>query len=91
MLKNHVIPMVNVVLALFLIFICDRGGIQTPNPQSRNLIFYSVELRGHYSRENGNFIKQYLKFSFILSIQFPQKRFILGGLFHYTTRLIIPK
>lgn len=25
---------------------CDRGGLRTPNPQSRNLIFYPVELRG---------------------------------------------
>ena len=24
---------------------CDRGGVRTPNPQSRNLIFYPVELR----------------------------------------------
>lgn len=24
----------------------DPGGTQTPNPQSRNLIFYSIELRG---------------------------------------------
>ncbi len=23
----------------------DRGGVRTPNPQSRNLIFYPVELR----------------------------------------------
>ena len=27
------------------LFIRDRGGIRTPNPQSRNLIFYPVELR----------------------------------------------
>ncbi len=27
-------------------FIRDRGRIRTPNPQSRNLIFYPVELRG---------------------------------------------
>ena len=26
----------------------DRGRIRTPNPQSRNLIFYPVELRGQY-------------------------------------------
>ena len=25
---------------------CDHGGVRTPNPQSRNLIFYPVELRG---------------------------------------------
>tara|TARA_B100002051_G_C16565576_1_gene549848 strand:- start:540 stop:731 length:192 start_codon:yes stop_codon:yes gene_type:complete len=30
----------------FLLFICDRGGIQTPNPQSRNLMRYSVAPRG---------------------------------------------
>lgn len=24
----------------------DRGRFRTPNPQSRNLIFYPVELRG---------------------------------------------
>lgn len=24
----------------------DPGGVRTPNPQSRNLIFYPVELRG---------------------------------------------
>ncbi len=30
-------------------FLCDREGIRTPNPQSRNLIFYPVELR---SRKN---------------------------------------
>ena len=29
-------------------FFCDRGGVRTPNPQSRNLIFYPVELRSHY-------------------------------------------
>lgn len=27
---------------------CDREGIRTPNPQSRNLIFYPVELRSHF-------------------------------------------
>ena len=25
--------------------LCDSGGIRTPNHQSRNLIFYPVELR----------------------------------------------
>ena len=29
-------------------FIRDREGIRTPNPQSRNLIFYPVELRSHF-------------------------------------------
>ena len=27
-------------------FKSDHGGVRTPNPQSRNLIFYPVELRG---------------------------------------------
>src|SRR6056297_1107611 len=27
---------------------CDPGRIRTPNPQSRNLIFYPVELLGHF-------------------------------------------
>lgn len=27
---------------------CDRGGVRTPNPQSRNLIFYPVELRSQF-------------------------------------------
>ncbi len=26
----------------------DPGGVRTPNPQSRNLIFYPVELQGHF-------------------------------------------
>lgn len=29
-------------------FYSDPGGVRTPNPQSRNLIFYPVELRGHF-------------------------------------------
>ena len=28
-------------------FLCDPERIRTPNPQSRNLIFYPVELLGH--------------------------------------------
>ena len=31
-------------------FIRDPGGIQTPNPQSRNLMFYSVELRSQKTK-----------------------------------------
>lgn len=31
-----------------LIPLSDREGIRTPNPQSRNLIFYPVELRSLY-------------------------------------------
>ena len=30
------------------LFIRDLGGVRTPNPQSRNLIFYPVELRGQF-------------------------------------------
>lgn len=29
-------------------FECARGRIRTLNPQSRNLVFYPVELRMHY-------------------------------------------
>ncbi len=32
----------------------DLDRIQTCNPQSRNLIFYSVELRGHLMLINNN-------------------------------------
>ena len=31
-----------------IIGLCDPDWIQTSNRQSRNLIFYSVELRGQY-------------------------------------------
>ena len=34
-------------LSLVPLKICDPGGVRTPNPQSRNLIFYPVELQGH--------------------------------------------
>lgn len=30
------------------ISLSDHGGVRTPNPQSRNLIFYPVELRGQF-------------------------------------------
>ncbi len=34
----------------------DPGRIRTPNPQSRNLVFYPVELRGQkYKYEKLNF------------------------------------
>ncbi len=36
------------VLMLFKQATCDREGIRTPNPQSRNLIFYPVELRSRF-------------------------------------------
>ena len=34
------------MILLAFLFIRDLEGIRTPNPQSRNLIFYPVELRG---------------------------------------------
>lgn len=34
---------------LMFLFIRDLGGVRTPNPQSRNLIFYPVELRGRFA------------------------------------------
>jgi hypothetical protein len=34
------------VYKLILSFMSDPGRIRTPNPQSRNLIFYPVELLG---------------------------------------------
>jgi hypothetical protein len=37
---------VNLILHSGFLFIRDRGGIQTPNPQSRNLMRYSVAPRG---------------------------------------------
>ena len=36
---------VNLNFTTRFLLICDREGIRTPNPQSRNLIFYPVELR----------------------------------------------
>ena len=35
------------ILLAFLV-ISDHGRARTLNPQSRNLIFYPIELRGHY-------------------------------------------
>jgi hypothetical protein len=35
-------------LQVEFLFIRDREGIRTPNPQSRNLIFYPVELRSQF-------------------------------------------
>jgi hypothetical protein len=34
----------------------DRGRIRTPNPQSRNLIFYPVELRGQWAFQMFNYL-----------------------------------
>jgi hypothetical protein len=36
---------------------CDHGRIRTLNPQSRNLIFYPVELRSHLTFGTANVIK----------------------------------
>ncbi len=44
----------NLVYQVFRVVNCDLDRIQTCNPQSRNLIFYSVELRGHYFIESAN-------------------------------------
>jgi hypothetical protein len=46
--------------ALFYTFSGDRGGIRTPNPQSRNLIFYPVELRSQ------NFCARFMRAVFLL-------------------------
>ncbi len=43
---------------LMFLFIRDLGGIRTPNPQSRNLIFYPVELRGRLKSEIRNVNKK---------------------------------
>ncbi len=38
----------NLVYQVFRVVKSDLEGIRTPNPQSRNLIFYPVELRSHF-------------------------------------------
>ncbi len=38
----------SIVYQLIAIYTSDPDRIQTCNPQSRNLIFYSVELRGPF-------------------------------------------
>ena len=45
-------------LQLVALFIRDPGGIQTPNPQSRNLMRYSVAPLGHlfYFRKSENLL-----------------------------------
>ncbi len=46
-------------MAMRLLWFCklksDSGGIRTPNRQSRNLIFYPVELRSHKSKDIASF------------------------------------
>ena len=39
-------------------FFCDRDRVRTCNPQSRNLIFYPVELRSHYLKRKENRTKR---------------------------------
>ena len=45
-LKNHANPWICVVLIRIVILKSDPGRIQTCNPQSRNLMRYSVAPRG---------------------------------------------
>lgn len=44
---KHQIYFFNRLLTLLLYLFCALGGIQTPNPQIRSLVLYSVELREH--------------------------------------------
>ena len=49
-------------------FFCDPGGIQTPNPQSRNLMRYSVAPRSQFSIQYSVFSIQYSVFSIQYSV-----------------------
>ncbi len=40
--------------AIASLFFCDRGGILTPNPQSRNLMRYTIAPRSQFSFNNLN-------------------------------------
>ncbi len=40
--------------------VSDREGIQTPNPQSRNLMRYSVAPRGRFSRSKNRISSCYI-------------------------------
>ena len=44
----HLQIQASLICRVDFLFIRDREGIRTPNPQSRNLIFYPVELRSQY-------------------------------------------
>ena len=46
--KTHKTKTQLTVNKLIGFLISDREGIRTPNPQSRNLIFYPVELRSRF-------------------------------------------
>jgi hypothetical protein len=59
---------------LIALFIRDLERIRTSNPQSRNLIFYPVELRGHkfLQKQESYFIFFYTNFAFtIIEMVFP--------------------
>ncbi len=43
-----IVPIKKPMLRIGFSFISDPGRTQTCNPQSRNLIFYSIELRSQY-------------------------------------------
>jgi hypothetical protein len=48
-IKNPLLQIqASLILQTGLLFIRDRGGVRTPNPQSRNLIFYPIELRSRF-------------------------------------------
>ncbi len=44
----------------------DRGGVRTPNPQSRNLIFYPIELRSRIPAQAGIFLYFYDSLAFTM-------------------------
>ena len=46
----------NYMVLLHLNYSCDREGIRTPNPQSRNLIFYPIELRSQIPQWRKSFL-----------------------------------
>lgn len=52
-IENHELDTISkslelLISRLFDINHCDSEGIRTPNQQSRNLLFYPVELRRHF-------------------------------------------
>lgn len=44
--KKHIKNLNRIIMCALQINLSDPERIRTPNPQSRNLIFYPVELRG---------------------------------------------
>ena len=51
--KTHKTKTQLTVNKLIGFLISDREGIRTPNPQSRNLIFYPIELRSQIPAKAG--------------------------------------